>query len=434
MSLAPILAQKHLRERLAGAMRGGPFGALDMGASKAAVLIVQADPAALAKSGEGREADLYSGLRVIGAGSARSLGVGADGAVFDAEGAAEALSRAVSEAEASAGVRIKQGLLSVGGLARLAPAAASLRLGRGPIGDRELARALEACRPEPTPRTREPIDAYPVGFSVDGRAMKDPRGETGRRLSAEIRVVSVDRAALGALAQAARLCGIEPVGAAASGYASGLACLSDDELDLGALCFDMGGGSIQAAAFRGGRLLLVEVEPMGGAHVTYDVAAALGVGFQEAERLKKTGGEGAAPMVRSTLERVIRPRLDEMFELLQNRLKAGGKLSAEFGGSFSGDFGGDFGGRPIALTGGASQTMGALEAARAVFGPRVRLGRPIRPASAAEGASAPEYAAAAGLAAHALRAREDAWIGPLLDSLAPRTGAAAALDWWRRNW
>lgn len=397
-----------------------------MGASRAAVLIVQADPAALARSGEGREADLYSGLRVIGAGSARSLGVGADGAVFDAEGAAEALSRAISEAEASAGARIRQGLLSVGGLARLAPAAATLRLGRGPVGDRDLARALEACRPEPTPRTREPIDAYPVGFAVDGVAVKDPRGRTGRRLSAEIRVVSVDRAALGALAQAARLCGVEPVGAAASGYASGLSCLSDDELDLGALCFDMGGGSIQAAAFRGGRLLHAEVEPMGGSHVTYDVAAALGVGFQEAERLKKTGGEGAAPMVRSTLERVIRPRLDEMFELLQIRLNAGGRLAAEFGK--------DSGGRPIALTGGASQTMGALEAARAVFGPRVRLGRPIRPASAAEGASAPEYAAAAGLAAHALRAREDAWIGPLLDSLAPRTGAAAAFDWWRRNW
>ncbi len=422
MSLAPILAQKHLRERLASAMRGGPFGALDMGASKAAVLIVQADPAALARSGEGREADLYSGLRVIGAGSARSLGVGADGVVFDAEGAAEALSRAVAEAEAAAGVRIKQGLLSVGGLARLSPGAASLRLGRGPVEDRDLARALEACRPEPTSRAREPIDAYPVGFALDGVAVKDPRGKTGRRLAAEIRVVSVDRAALGVLAQAARLCGVEPVGAAASGYASGLACLSDDELDLGAFCFDMGGGSIQAAAFRGGRLLLAETEPMGGSHVTYDVAAALGVGFQEAERLKKTGGEGAAPMVRSTLERVIRPRLDEMFELLQQRLATGGRLAAEFAG------------RPIVLTGGASQTMGALEAARAVFGPRVRLGRPIRPASAAQGASAPEYATAAGLAAHALRAREDAWIGPLLGSLAPRTGAAAALDWWRRNW
>ncbi len=423
MNAAPILAQKHLRERLAGAMRGGPFGVLDIGASKVAALIVQADPAALAKSGEGREADLYSGLRIVGAGSARSLGVGRDGMVFDAEGAAEALSRAVSEAEAGCGARISQALVAVGGLARLSPASAALRLGGKPIEDRDLARALEACRPEPTSRAREPIDAYPVGFSLDGVMVKDPRGKTGRRLAAEIRVVSVDRTALGALARAARLCGIEPVGAASSGYASGLACLSDDELDLGAICLDMGGGSTHAAAFRGGRLLHADLEPMGGQHVTNDVAAALGVGFQEAERLKKTGGEGAAPMVRSTLERVIRPRLDEIFEMLHHRLTSG-----------PGGFAVEFAGRPIVLTGGASQTQGALEAARAVFGPRVRLGRPIRPASAAPGAAAPEYAAAAGLAAHALRAREDAWIGPLLESLAPRGGAAAAWDWWRRNW
>lgn len=76
-------------------------------------------------------------------------------------------------------------------------------------------------------------------------------------------------------------------------------------LDDGAV-IDVGGGSTGVAVVRDGRIAHTEDEPTGGTHVTLVIAGALGITFDEADRLKKQPSEQARllPLIRPVMERV----------------------------------------------------------------------------------------------------------------------------------
>jgi cell division protein FtsA len=197
------------------------------------------------------------------------------------------------------------------------------------------------------------------------------------------------------------------VGAAlAAPYASGISTLTPDEMQLGATVIDMGGGTTSLAVFLEGQLVHVDVVPMGGIHVTADLARVLGTPVSAAERLKTLYGsalgeietstdlvavpqtgddvdDNASRVPRSLLTRIIQPRLEETLLEVQNRLRASGLDVAA--------------GRRAVLTGGASQLAGARELAQRVLNKQVRLGRPQTfPGLPAVGAG-PDYATALGL-------------------------------------
>src|SRR4029079_18221224 len=149
-----------------------------------------------------------------------------------------------------------------------------------------------------------------------------------------------------------------------SPYADGLACLVEDERDLGVTVVDMGGGTTTIGVFFGGNLIFADAVPVGGMHVTNDVARGLSTPLAHAERMKALFGSAisstlderetiAVPQIgeeedghvnhvpKSLLVSIIAPRLEETFELVRNRLDAGGcdQIAGGRGG----------------LTGGASQ-------------------------------------------------------------------------------
>ena len=195
-------------------------------------------------------------------------------------------------------------------------------------------------------------------------------------------------------------------GVVASPFVSALAALEEDEMDLGAICIDMGGGSTSAAVFSGGSLVHVDCLSVGGQHVTQDIARGFQTSLVGAERLKTLYGSaiassnedremieapprgddpGAGPVTapRSLLKGIIAPRVEETLELLRDRLKeSGAPIDA---------------GASVILTGGASQLVGARETAVRVFDRPVRLGRPRRAPSLADSASGPAFCAAAGV-------------------------------------
>jgi cell division protein FtsA len=72
----------------------------------------------------------------------------------------------------------------------------------------------------------------------------------------------------------------------ATPYASGLAALVDDEAEMGAACIDMGGGTTTFSVFTEGRFVHAEVLPIGGHHVTMDLARGLSTSLEQAERLR----------------------------------------------------------------------------------------------------------------------------------------------------
>ncbi|MEM8664101.1 MAG: cell division protein FtsA, partial [Pseudomonadota bacterium] len=264
---------------------------------------------------------------------------------------------------------------------------AKVDLDTGAVRDADIRRVLAASSRHQIEKGRSALHALPVGYSLDGQSgIRDPRGMVGDVLGVDINLVTAERAAQDNLILAINQCHLDVEGVVATPYASGLASLVDDEAELGAVCVDIGGGTSSIAIFSEGNLVHVDAIAVGGHHVTNDIAHCLSIRLDEAERLKVLEGSaiaasaderdvitihpvgedhGAAPQVipRLTLNQVVRPRVDEILEMVRDRLVASG---------FAGRVG-----RRIVMTGGGSQLTGITDVARHVFGRPVRLGRPL---------------------------------------------------------
>jgi len=207
-------------------------------------------------------------------------------------------------------------------------------------------------------------------------------------------------------------CHLDPVGFVVSPYASGLAVLVEDEMDLGVTVIDMGGGTTTIAVFYEGNVIYTDMVPVGGNHVTSDIARGLSAPLAHAERLKTLYGHamtspvderemidvpqvGEAPdeparqVPRSILTAILQPRLEETMELVRSRLETSGfdKIA----------------GRRVVLTGGACQVPGLGDLAALVLDKQVRIGKPVRACGLAEATAGPAYSTCAGLLGYALK-------------------------------
>ncbi|MGH7155727.1 MAG: cell division protein FtsA, partial [Acetobacteraceae bacterium] len=191
--------------------------------------------------------------------------------------------------------------------------------------------------------------------------------------------------------------------------AAGLSALVEDERELGATVIDMGGGTTGMAVFAEGQLLHTAQLPVGGGHVTNDLARLLSTPVAHAERLKALYGNVQSspdderemlpvPLVgeeehqiakvpRSMVVSIIRPRLEETFEMVKDRLESCGLSRVA--------------GNRVVLTGGACQLAGVRELAARMLGKQVRLGRPSAVRGLPDAAAGPAFATAAGLLAWA---------------------------------
>ena len=172
-----------------------------------------------------------------------------------------------------------------------------------------------------------------------------------------------------------------------SPYASGLACLVEDEMDLGATVVDMGGGTTTIAIFFDGNVVFTDCIPLGGKHITNDIARGLSTSIVDAERIKtlhgnaflspfedrdtieipQIGEENGSPpnlVAKSKVIQIIQPRVEETLELVRESISNSG---------FEG-----IAGHRIVLTGGASQLPGMREIVQEKFKKQVRVGKPLR--------------------------------------------------------
>ena len=398
--------------------------AVDLGASKVACFIMKADGV--------RRADRT--LTTVGVGYVQSHGV-RGGSIVDMDEAALAIGRAVERAEAMAGVDV-QGVTVATTCGQLAShrVTAKVALGGRPIGDNDLARAIAQAMNGLRLNRRQAIHLRPIAWSVDGqRHVQDPRAMFGRTLGLDMLVVSMNEGVFHTLGHCVERAHLQFEGAVAAPFASSLAALEEDEMDLGVICIDMGGGSTSVAVYSDGALTYVDSLAVGGAHVTQDVARGLSTSMVGAERIKTLHGSaiasanedremieapprgddpGAGPVTapRSLLKGIIAPRVEETLELLKDRLRAAGALVDPGAG--------------IVLIGGASQLAGVREVAVRVFDRPVRLGRPRRIPHLADAASGPAFCAAAGVLQRAAFGPREA--GPKRPSGAAR--AAGPVD------
>jgi cell division protein FtsA len=373
-------------------VRTGPFGVLDIGSTKIACLIGRAES-------DGR-------LRALGFGWQKGRGI-KSGGIVDLDEAEKAIRAAVGAAEDMADTRLKSVIVN---LSCGQPESRLFNVqwpvdGRAVTAD-DVRRVVREARMRAVAEGRETIHSLPLSFATDETAgITDPRGLFCETLTAQLHVIDAGNTALRTLAACLSRCELEISALVSAPLASGLATLVGDERELGATVIDMGGGTTTMAVFAEGQLLHTAQIPIGGMHVTNDIARMLSTSVAHAERLKALYGnvQGSpdderellpvpqvgedehqiAKIPRSLLISVIRPRVEEIFELVKDRLETSG-----LGGA---------GGNRVVLTGGASQLGGVRELAAQMLERNVRLGKPNAMIGLPDSACAPNFATLAGL-------------------------------------
>ena len=415
--------------------RGSVIAALDIGSSKIACFIAQV-------------IDDDGGVEIVGVGHQASKGIKA-GTITDLEAAELAIRSTVHAAENMAaevmkGYPLREVIINVPGVhSRSHAMSASIQAMGQEISDNDVRRALVKAQNQVISNDHELIHTIPVHFNIDGHeGIRDPRGMVGQNLDVGIHMVTAAVGPMQNFATCVERSHLDITALCSSPYAAGLSSLVEDEMDLGSTVIDMGGGVTSLAVFQSGRMIFSDAIPIGGNHVTNDLAQGLTCALQDAERIKTLYGSAMAtasdegeyidvPQVgeegvnqnnhvpRSLLVGIIQPRIEEILELVRGKLNESG-----LAGSI---------GRRVILTGGASQLSGVRDLAQVVLDKQVRAGRPIRIASLPDAVSSPSFATTAGLLTY-ITERQHEMPAEIQASVEGGNLWERVKLWWRENW
>jgi cell division protein FtsA len=223
------------------------------------------------------------------------------------------------------------------------------------------------------------------------------------RLEAKVHIVTGAVSAAQNVTKCVRRCGLEVSDLVLQPMASAIAVLSEDEKELGVCLIDIGGGTTDIAVYANGAIRHTSVIPIAGDQITNDIAMALRTPTKEAEDIKiqhgvalvsladpgqmievpGVGERGPRQMSRATLAEVVEPRVEELFQLVQQELRRSGFEEMLSSG--------------IVLTGGASLMPGMVELAEEVFHMPVRIGVPKYVGGLSEVVKNPRFSTGVGL-------------------------------------
>lgn len=391
------------RMRPISARKSALLSVLDIGTTKIACLVARLEPLEASQVTRGRTHSAH----VLGIGHQRSRGI-KGGVVVDLEEVERAIRLAVDAAERMSGAQIESVIVNLtGGRLSSQRFAAQVAINGRAVQESDLHRVMEVATAHSAANGRSALHSLPTGYSLDGaQGVRDPKGMVGERLGVDMHVVSADTAAARNVLLAVERCHLGVEAMVATPYASGLAVVVEDEAEMGVACIDLGGGTTSMSVFAGGRLVHADAIAVGGHHVTMDIARGLNMRVADAERMKALSGsciesvsddreiicvprvgdeerDGANHLQKAQLTRIVRPRVEEILELVRDRLKNSGFAHEA--------------GRRVVLTGGASQLTGLPELARRIVSKQVRVGRPDGIRGLPESAKSPAFASALGL-------------------------------------
>jgi cell division protein FtsA len=383
-------------------------GLLDIGTSKIACIIAAIDP-------PGRSGG-ESGTRVLGVGHLRARGL-KGGVITDLTEAEASIRVAIAEAERAARVTLEEVFVSVScGRLKSHNFAATAEVGGGVVGAHDIERLTAGGRSWAERDGRMLIHLNRIGFRLDGLpGGNDPRGMAAQRLSTDLHVIVADEAPIRNLLHVVERCYLSVRALVAAPYASAIAVTSEEERRLGVTCIDIGGGTATVAVFADGHFIHAAAVPVGGHHITFDIAHTLQTPLAEAERIKTLYGtmivarsdeheafsfasanteEGARGQAsKAQLAEIIRPRVANILGLIRERLELAGIPP--------------FASERVVLTGGTSALVGIGEFAANTLGRPVRVARPQEVGGLPQSVTSPAFATVAGLLAVASAGGEE---------------------------
>jgi cell division protein FtsA len=207
----------------------------------------------------------------------------------------------------------------------------------------DVERVVEASKVIVLPPEREIIHAIPRGFIVDGQdGIKDPVGMSGSRLEVETHIVTGSSSFLDNVIKCVQRAGLSIDMTVLEPIATSESAVIPAEKSLGVALVDIGGGTTDVAVFANGEIYYTAVLPVGGNHVTRDIAVGLRASQEEAERAKVSqgcatvdmvseeetfeiaslGADSARELPREILARIIEPRMQEILQMVREVLSS----------------------------------------------------------------------------------------------------------------
>lgn len=366
--------------------------ALDIGTTKICTLIAQID--------EHRQ------VNIVGVGSAPSAGM-RKGVVVNIDEAAHAIEQSVRKCERLSGYEIGSAYVGVTGahvdsmnrrgVVAMSPTAAE-------ITESDVERAMEAARVQAITNDREIIHVLPRGYTLDGQdGVRDPVGMAGRRLEAEMHIVTGGTTAIRNLVRCVNRAGLEIDDLILQPLASSEAVLSPAEKEIGVALADIGGGTTDIAIFVDGGIFHTGTVSVAGSHITKDLMLGLQAPFVEAERLKIDYGSALASEVdpneaievrvfgaddpdlvsQRLVAEIIESRMQEIYSLIESDIRRAG-----FGSHLPAG---------VVLAGGTAELRDIRQLGREVLGLPVRVGIPTGAVGLTDTIMRPAYATTIGL-------------------------------------
>ena len=230
-------------------------------------------------------------LRILGVGIEPSEGI-KKGVIVDLVAASQAIAKSIERAEQTSGMEITSALVSLAG-AHVASVNS-----RGVVGisgdsvdEVDIDRAIDAARAVAIPHDREIIHIIQRGFTVDGQdGIKQPIGMHGYRLEVEAHIITASASTVENLRQAVAASGVEVAQFVLNPLASAEVVLNETERQMGSIVCDMGGGTTDLAIYVDGDVWHTMVLPVGGNHITQDIAQGMRLPITQAEEVKKQHG------------------------------------------------------------------------------------------------------------------------------------------------
>jgi cell division protein FtsA len=384
--------------------------AIDVGSSKIASVIAQISPD-------------EEKVSVIGASAVASKGV-RKGQIVNIEEASQAIIDCVEATERMAGYGVSRALVGIGGAhitSQNSKGVVAVAEPEGEINEADVQRVIEAARAISLPSSREILHCLPRHYTVDSQeGIKDPVGMTGVRLEVETHIITGSSTSIRNTTKCVREIGANIEAVFFNGIAAAEAVLTETEKELGVILVDIGGGTTDLVIYVEGSPAYATVLPVGAKNVTNDLAIGLRLSLENAEKLKLALSEKNKKIVRpkerkeeeeetgekesrdelhlpelgiederksvsrkTLVEGIIKPRLNEIFNLIGVEVKRSGFAGLTPSG--------------VVITGGGGLTVGITEACKRTLAMPVRIGQPTGLSGLIEDINSPAFAVITGL-------------------------------------
>src|SRR4029079_12187386 len=308
------------------------------------------------------------GVDIIGIGTAPSKGL-RRGYVVNIDATVSAIQQAVDEAENMAGCEISSVYAAISGAhVRGLNSHGIVAVKDKEVRESDIQRVIEQAKAVAIPMDREVLHVLPQQYVVDDQdGIRDPLGMAGVRLEAKVHMVTTAVASAQNVVKCANRCNLQVADIVLESLASAQAVLEDDEKELGVALIDIGGGTCDLMVYADGAIVHTSVLPLGGGHITNDIATVLRTPLDSAEKIKKKygcawrghvddgqtravpsgGGRRPRTVPRMSLVEVIEPRVEEVVDTLEKSVMRCGYYDSLAGG--------------VVLTGGATAMDGVSD-------------------------------------------------------------------------